>query len=225
MRTLSPIVCAQALLVPSRQSDFRLGRAISTQFVGHQLIGREALFLRKLAHQFYGHSLVAPSLHQQVEDLASTCHSQNCRPAIITTISSRCHRDVGRGRRRRSSRAIIGPNFNTHRRTVSYETAIPTLGEQILDVAITERETHIMGWTIPTPQWENTGRTGSGAMTITTIGLDTSKTWFQVHCVDADGGTVLGRKLARGKVLSFFANIPSCLVGLEGLRRISFLGA
>src|SRR6516164_11438700 len=55
----------------------------------------------------------------------------------------------------------------------------------------------------------------SGAMTITTIGLDTSKSWFQVHCVDADGRTVLRRKLARSKVLSFFANIPSCLVGLE----------
>ena len=43
-------------------------------------------------------------------------------------------------------------------------------------------------------------------MTITTIGLDTSKTWFQVHCVDADGRTVLRRKLARSKVLSFFAS-------------------
>ena len=52
-------------------------------------------------------------------------------------------------------------------------------------------------------------------MTFTTIGLDTSKTWFQVHCVDADGRTVLRRKLARSKVLSFFANIPSCLVVLE----------
>ena len=48
-------------------------------------------------------------------------------------------------------------------------------------------------------------------MTITTIGLDTSKTWFQVHCVDADGRTVLRRKLARSKVLSFFANISSTL--------------
>ena len=52
-------------------------------------------------------------------------------------------------------------------------------------------------------------------MTITTIGLDTSKTWFQVHGVNADGRTVLRRKLARSKVLSFFANISSCLVGLE----------
>jgi hypothetical protein len=29
------------------------------------------------------------------------------------------HRDVGRGRLRRSSWANIGPNFDTHRRTVS----------------------------------------------------------------------------------------------------------
>ena len=51
--------------------------------------------------------------------------SQNCRPAIATAISSRCQRDVGRGRRRRSSRANTGPNFKTHRRTVSWETSRP----------------------------------------------------------------------------------------------------
>jgi hypothetical protein len=38
--------------------------------VGHQLIGREALFLEQLAHQFHGCSLIASSLHQQVENLA-----------------------------------------------------------------------------------------------------------------------------------------------------------
>jgi hypothetical protein len=32
---------------------------------------------------------------------------------------SRCHRAVGRGRRRRSSLANNGPNFKTHCRTVS----------------------------------------------------------------------------------------------------------
>jgi GNAT superfamily N-acetyltransferase len=45
--------------------------------------------------------------------------SQNCRPLIITAISSRCHCEVGRERRRRSSRANRGPNFNTQRLTVS----------------------------------------------------------------------------------------------------------
>jgi hypothetical protein len=32
------------------------------------------------------------------------------------------------------------------------------LGQQILDVAKTEREPEIMGWTVPAPQWKNTGR-------------------------------------------------------------------
>ena len=45
--------------------------------------------------------------------------------AIRTTISSRCHRALGRGRPCRSLRAISGPNFSTQRRTVSYETSIP----------------------------------------------------------------------------------------------------
>jgi hypothetical protein len=36
-------------------------------------------------------------------------------PPIWTTISSRCHCELGRGRRRRSSRAKIGPNFLTQR--------------------------------------------------------------------------------------------------------------
>jgi hypothetical protein len=38
-------------------------------------------------------------------------HSQNRRPVIVTATSSKCHRDVGLGRRRRSFRANNGPNF------------------------------------------------------------------------------------------------------------------
>ena len=33
----------------------------------------------------------------------------------------------------------------------------PTLGE-LLDVAKAEGEPEIMGWTVPAPQWKNTGR-------------------------------------------------------------------
>jgi len=87
--------------------------------------------------------------------------------------------------------------------------------KHLLDHAKAKRKSEIMGWTVPAPRGRIDVPTGSGAMTITTIGLDTSKSWFQVHCIDADGRTVLRRKLARSKVLSFFANIPSCLVGLE----------
>src|SRR5260370_39691801 len=77
------------------------------------------------------------------------------------------------------------------------------------------RHSQIMGWTVPAPRGRIGVRTRSGAMTITTIGLDTSKSWFQVHCVDADGRTVLRQKLARSKVRTFCAKIPQCLVGLE----------
>jgi hypothetical protein len=122
MRTLGPIVLAQPLLMARRQSDFGLCRAVRAKLIGHQHIGREAVFLEQLAHQFHRCGSIAPSLHEQVENLAfvvDCAPSQNCRPAIVTAISSRCHREVGRGRRRRSSRANNGPNFNTHRRTVS----------------------------------------------------------------------------------------------------------
>ncbi len=52
-------------------------------------------------------------------------------------------------------------------------------------------------------------------MMVTTIGLDIAKGSFQVHGVDAHGTVVLRRKLARGKVLAFFATLPRCTVGLE----------
>ena len=52
-------------------------------------------------------------------------------------------------------------------------------------------------------------------MQITTVGLDIAKNLFQVHGADAQGRVLLKRKLARSKVLEFFATLPACLVGLE----------
>ena len=52
-------------------------------------------------------------------------------------------------------------------------------------------------------------------MQVTTIGFDIAKRSFQVHGADRQGRAVLKRKLARSKVLVFFANLPPCLVGLE----------
>lgn len=53
------------------------------------------------------------------------------------------------------------------------------------------------------------------AMSAVTIGLDLAKSVFQAHGVDADGRTVLKRRLARGQLLEFFARQPACLVGME----------
>lgn len=52
-------------------------------------------------------------------------------------------------------------------------------------------------------------------MQVTTIGLDIAKHVFQVHGVEARGKVVLRKRLARGRVLGFFANLPRCLIGLE----------
>ena len=50
---------------------------------------------------------------------------------------------------------------------------------------------------------------------ITTIGVDLAKHVFQVHGVDADGATVLRKRLRRGQMLAFFGGLPRCVIGLE----------
>ena len=48
-----------------------------------------------------------------------------------------------------------------------------------------------------------------------TIGLDIAKKVFQVHGVDDEGQVVIRRKLRRRQVLTFFAKLPPCLIGME----------
>jgi transposase len=50
---------------------------------------------------------------------------------------------------------------------------------------------------------------------VTTIGLDIAKSVFQVHGVDAAGGTVLKRQLTRARVVPFFEKLGRCLIGIE----------
>jgi transposase len=52
-------------------------------------------------------------------------------------------------------------------------------------------------------------------MEVTTIGLDLAKHVFQVHGVDASGSVVLRRRLRRRELLTFFAGLKPCLVGME----------
>ena len=61
-------------------------------------------------------------------------------------------------------------------------------------------------------------------MLITTIGLDLAKNTFQVHATDAAGQVVLQRKLRRCAVLSFFAKLPPCLIGLEACGSAHYWG-
>jgi transposase len=50
---------------------------------------------------------------------------------------------------------------------------------------------------------------------ISTIGLDIAKNVFHAHGADAKGVQVFSRRITRGKLLSFFAAQPRCLVALE----------
>ena len=68
-------------------------------------------------------------------------------------------------------------------------------------------------------------------MKIATVGLDIAKQVFQVHGADVEGRVVLRRRLRRNQVVSFFANLPPCVVGMEAccgshywFRKISSFG-
>jgi transposase len=68
-------------------------------------------------------------------------------------------------------------------------------------------------------------------MKITTIGIDLAKALFQVHGVDKHGKVGLRKQLKRKDVLSFFANLEPCLIGMEACgsahywaRKLSELG-
>jgi transposase len=52
-------------------------------------------------------------------------------------------------------------------------------------------------------------------MEITTVGIDLAKNVFQVHAVDQHGMVALKKQLKRGQVAEFFANLPTCLIGME----------
>jgi transposase len=52
-------------------------------------------------------------------------------------------------------------------------------------------------------------------MSITMIGLDTAKSVFHVHAVDAAGQVAIRRKLLRSELLSFFEKQEACTVVME----------
>lgn len=66
---------------------------------------------------------------------------------------------------------------------------------------------------------------------VTIVGLDLAKRVFQVHGATADGGVAIRKKLSRGHLLAFFADMPPCVVAMEACatahywaREISALG-
>ncbi len=52
-------------------------------------------------------------------------------------------------------------------------------------------------------------------MKVTTVGLDLAKRVFTVHKVDEHGNAALRKTVRRAKVLALFAQLPTCVVGME----------
>jgi transposase len=50
---------------------------------------------------------------------------------------------------------------------------------------------------------------------VSTVGLDIAKSIFQAHGAGASGEVVFRKKLGRGRLLPFFAGLPSCVVAME----------
>jgi transposase len=59
------------------------------------------------------------------------------------------------------------------------------------------------------------GKSIKNLSSVTVVGLDIAKNVFQVHGVDAKGAAIVTRSVRRGQLLSFFASLPRCLVGME----------
>jgi hypothetical protein len=59
------------------------------------------------------------------------------------------------------------------------------------------------------------GKSIRNLSTVTRVGLDLAKRVFQVHAVDAKGEIVVARKLTRGQLIPFFAELPPCVVAME----------
>ena len=57
------------------------------------------------------------------------------------------------------------------------------------------------------------------------IGLDTSKSVFQLHGVDEKEQVILRRKLRRREVLTFFTKLEPTWIGMEACGGVALLGA
>ena len=59
------------------------------------------------------------------------------------------------------------------------------------------------------------GKSPIDLSSVTTVGLDLAKHVFFVHAVDGEGQVVIAKEVRRRDLLSFFASLPACLVGVE----------
>ena len=56
---------------------------------------------------------------------------------------------------------------------------------------------------------------GESMTQVTTVGIDLAKNIFHLHGVDEHGKVVLRKRLTRGRLPQFVANLPDCVIGIE----------
>jgi transposase len=88
----------------------------------------------------------------------------------------------------------------------------------------------LMGWMAPSRQRRaslvavEVTQEEPSVMEVATIGLDLAKQVFQVHGVDEAGHVVVKRRLRRAQVVTYFASLPPCLIGMEACATAHFWG-
>jgi transposase len=59
-------------------------------------------------------------------------------------------------------------------------------------------------------------------MKITTVGIDLAKNVIQVHGINEQGKKVFNKPLQRKHVLTYFSQLPPCLIGMEACSSAHF---
>src|SRR5947208_3922708 len=146
MRILRPIVFAQALLMVAGKSEMPEGRAVGAQLVGRHPRRREALFAEQLAHELDGRRPVSATLDQDLQDLALVVDGTRQIHVLARDPDDHFVEMPAVARPRTAP-----PQTPSDRRSeFEHPTANalvgdvePTLGKQLLDIAIAESETKV----------------------------------------------------------------------------------
>jgi hypothetical protein len=146
MRILGPVVLAQALLMPGRETQVSPRGAIGPQFVGHHYGRGEALLSEQLSHQPHRGLLISSRLHQKIEDFALAVHGP---PQPLPVAADRDDHLVKKPLAAwpRSPGAQIASELQPELQDPSPDCLVrniqATFGQQLLDVAVAKREAQI----------------------------------------------------------------------------------